>query len=83
MASTERDTDRQAGYTCPACGRPVESEVVRRKTLGIFVPRWGPGACHHADCPRSADEPAETGSRKRHVRAPGRADPRPYQGRHR
>ncbi|MFF4577251.1 hypothetical protein [Streptomyces sp. NPDC001389] len=50
----------QAGHEqriCPACGKPVETVVRRRKSLGIFIPEWGPGPCRNADCPRSA--PAE------------------------
>ncbi|MEU6891630.1 hypothetical protein ABZ934_07475 [Streptomyces sp. NPDC046557] len=40
---------------CPVCGRPVERVIVgRRKSLGIFVPEWGPGPCHAPDCPRYA-----------------------------
>ncbi|WSI74753.1 hypothetical protein OG599_34335 [Streptomyces sp. NBC_01335] len=81
MARTERQTDRQAAYVCPACERPVGSVVARRKTLGIFVPRWVPGPCHTPGCPRCADEPATTTSpSKRHVRAPGRPEPRPFHG---
>ncbi|MFF2193127.1 hypothetical protein [Streptomyces sp. NPDC058157] len=50
----------QAGHeqrTCPACGTPVETVVRRHKSLGIFVPTWGPGPCPDPDCPRHA--PAE------------------------
>ncbi|MGW7451188.1 hypothetical protein [Streptomyces sp. NPDC054787] len=52
----------QAGHeqhTCPACGRPVETIVKRRKSLGIFIPEWGPGPCRNPDCPRYV--PAEGG----------------------
>ncbi|MEV6686118.1 hypothetical protein ACIA6C_06930 [Streptomyces sp. NPDC051578] len=46
----------QAGHeqeSCPVCGRPVERVIVgRRKSLGIFVPDWGPGPCADPDCPR-------------------------------
>ncbi|MEW1636124.1 hypothetical protein AB0469_18850 [Streptomyces sp. NPDC093801] len=50
----------QAGHeqrTCPVCGSPVETVVRRRKSLGIFIPEWGPGPCRNADCRRST--PAE------------------------
>ncbi|GAA0308534.1 hypothetical protein GCM10010302_54090 [Streptomyces polychromogenes] len=50
----------QAGHaqrTCPACGSPVETVVRRRKSLGIFVPQWGPGPCRNPRCPQYA--PAE------------------------
>lgn len=50
MARTERQTDRQAEYVCPACKQPVASALVRHKTLGVFVPHWGPGPCHNPDC---------------------------------
>ncbi|MER5808188.1 hypothetical protein ABT143_08330 [Streptomyces sp. NPDC002033] len=39
-------------YTCPACGNAVDTLVRRRKSLGIFVPQWGPGPCRNPDCPR-------------------------------
>ncbi|MEU3725765.1 hypothetical protein [Streptomyces sp. NPDC031705] len=37
-------------HVCPACGRPVETVVRRRKSLGIFVPEWSPGPCRNPDC---------------------------------
>ncbi|MEU9606123.1 hypothetical protein [Streptomyces sp. NPDC048057] len=42
----------QAKFRCPACGRPVGTVIKRRKTLGAFVPFWGPGPCHHRACER-------------------------------
>ncbi|WP_329038889.1 hypothetical protein OHT61_15545 [Streptomyces sp. NBC_00178] len=66
MARTERQTGRQAEYACPACKQPVETVIERHKTLGIFVPHWGPGPCRNADCHRHT---AETGAKD----APGRA----------
>ncbi|MBT2406747.1 MULTISPECIES: hypothetical protein [unclassified Streptomyces] len=45
----------QAGreqQVCPACGRPVETVVRRRKSLGIYIPEWVPGPCRNPDCPR-------------------------------
>ncbi|MFJ6853759.1 hypothetical protein ACIQM3_25065 [Streptomyces sp. NPDC091271] len=50
MARTERQTDRQADYVCPACKQPVETVLARHKTLGIFVPHWGAGPCHNPEC---------------------------------
>ncbi|MFF5445061.1 hypothetical protein [Streptomyces sp. NPDC012888] len=44
----------QAGHEqlyCPACGRPVETVITRRKVLGAWVPAWGPGPCRNTDCP--------------------------------
>ncbi|MEV7149936.1 MULTISPECIES: hypothetical protein [unclassified Streptomyces] len=35
---------------CPVCGRTVEAVVHRHKTLGAWVPVWGPGPCRHPDC---------------------------------
>ncbi|MER6224514.1 hypothetical protein ACWCYL_26070 [Streptomyces sp. 900105755] len=35
---------------CPACGQPVERVVRRHKTLGAWVPVWGPGPCRNPDC---------------------------------
>ncbi|MFE7750047.1 hypothetical protein [Streptomyces sp. NPDC057428] len=59
MGSTERQTGRQAEYACPACKQPVETVIERHKTLGIFVPHWGPGPCHNPECHRHT---AESGS---------------------
>ncbi|MEU9447948.1 hypothetical protein [Streptomyces sp. NPDC048277] len=51
--------DSQGDRACPVCGQPVESVVVRRyKTLGAWVPVWGPGPCRNPDC-------AEYGGRSR------------------
>ena len=35
---------------CPVCGQPVETVVRRHKTLGAWVPVWGPGPCRNPDC---------------------------------
>jgi len=37
-------------HVCPVCGQPVETVVGRYKTLGAWVPKWGPGPCHNPDC---------------------------------
>ncbi|MFE2068380.1 hypothetical protein ACFXDH_39435 [Streptomyces sp. NPDC059467] len=42
--------DSQGRQTCPVCGQPVESVVRRHKTLGAWVPVWGPGPCRNTDC---------------------------------
>ncbi|MEU0130698.1 hypothetical protein [Streptomyces sp. NPDC006289] len=56
MARTERQTGRQAEYVCPACKQSVETVLERHKTLGIFVPHWGPGPCHNPECHRHVPE---------------------------
>ncbi|MGW1501508.1 hypothetical protein ACWCQW_23535 [Streptomyces mirabilis] len=44
-------------HVCPACRQPVTTTVVRRhKTLGAFVPVWGPGPCHNPECERYVGE---------------------------
>ncbi|SED73978.1 hypothetical protein SAMN05216532_5537 [Streptomyces sp. 2231.1] len=45
---------------CPVCGQPVETVVRRHKTLGAWVPVWGPGPCRNPDCAAGAGaaEPA-------------------------
>ncbi|MEU6593202.1 hypothetical protein ABZ923_28935 [Streptomyces sp. NPDC046881] len=43
------DSDAPA---CPVCGQPVETVVKRHKTLGAWVPVWGPGPCRNPDCGR-------------------------------
>ncbi|MEW2298728.1 hypothetical protein AB0958_01895 [Streptomyces sp. NPDC006655] len=42
---------------CPACGQAVESVVRRHKTLGAWVPVWGPGACRNPECAEYAGAP--------------------------
>ncbi|MDX3755547.1 hypothetical protein ACWDBO_08475 [Streptomyces mirabilis] len=37
-------------HVCPACRQPVTTVVRRHKTLGAFVPVWGPGPCHNPEC---------------------------------
>lgn len=48
MVKNKRKSD---AYMCPACKQSVPPEVHRRKSLGVFVPVWGPGACQNRDCP--------------------------------
>ncbi|MFF5017044.1 hypothetical protein [Streptomyces sp. NPDC001165] len=50
-------------HVCPVCGQPVETVVGRHKTLGIWVPLWGPGPCRNPDCPAYGEpaEPTDTG----------------------
>ncbi|MEV6259501.1 hypothetical protein AB0M42_01850 [Streptomyces sp. NPDC051784] len=66
MARTERQTGRQAEYACPACKKPVATVLARHKTLGIFVPHWGPGDCRNPACHRytepDRDVPAGRGA---------------------
>ncbi|MER6570055.1 hypothetical protein ABT288_28670 [Streptomyces sp. NPDC001093] len=38
-------------HVCPVCGQPVDTVVGRHKTLGAWVPVWGPGPCRNPDCP--------------------------------
>ncbi|MGW5657425.1 hypothetical protein [Streptomyces humi] len=42
---------------CPVCGQAVESVVRRHKTLGAWVPVWGPGACRNPECGEYAGSP--------------------------
>lgn len=72
MASTERQTDRQAAYACPACKKPVDTVLARHKTLGIFVPHWGPGPCHNPECHRYGESPGTPSERTAPSRAAGR-----------
>ncbi|RII16043.1 hypothetical protein DSC45_15760 [Streptomyces sp. YIM 130001] len=48
--TNSRKADSQGGIVCPACKRPVETAVRRRKVLGAFVPVWGPGPCRNEKC---------------------------------
>ncbi len=48
MVKTKREVD---AYVCPTCKKSVPAEAHRHKTLGVFVPVWGPGACQNRECP--------------------------------
>ncbi|MFF3553205.1 hypothetical protein ACWD4V_08715 [Streptomyces tsukubensis] len=52
MGSAARGTAHspQTAFRCPECGERVETVMRRHKTLGAFVPLWGPGPCHNAAC---------------------------------
>lgn len=45
-------------HVCPVCGQPVATVVRRHKTLGAWVPVWGPGPCRNPTCDAYADESA-------------------------
>lgn len=49
-------TDEQV---CPVCGQPVATVVRRHKTLGAFVPVWGPGPCRNPKCEAYVDKADE------------------------
>jgi hypothetical protein len=66
MSKREHETGPQGTVVCPACTRPLRMTVKRRhKTLGVFVPVWGPGPCHTPDCPEYLKEPEPSPSRER------------------
>ncbi|MFE2536438.1 hypothetical protein [Streptomyces sp. NPDC059371] len=45
--------------------QPVATIVHRYKTLGAWVPKWGPGPCHNPDCAACTDEPGHGHGRGR------------------
>ncbi|MFG2604585.1 hypothetical protein ACGFT2_13670 [Streptomyces sp. NPDC048514] len=55
---------------CPVCGQPVATVVRRHKTLGAWVPVWGPAPCGNPDCAAgtgtdvAATPPAEPPARR-------------------
>ncbi|MET8560474.1 hypothetical protein ABZV75_07610 [Streptomyces flaveolus] len=49
-------------HVCPVCGQPVETVVKRHKTLGAWVPVWGPGPCRNPDCAAYAETGRPAGS---------------------
>ena len=52
---------------CAVCERPLGMTVKRRhKTLGVFVPVWGPGPCHNPDCPEYLEEPKPSSHPREH-----------------
>lgn len=58
MSKAEHETGPQGTLACPVCKHTLEMIIKRRhKTLGIFVPVWGPGPCHNPDCPECPAAP--------------------------
>jgi hypothetical protein len=58
MSKAAHETDPRGTQVCSVCKHPLEMTIKRRhKTLGIFVPVWGPGACHNPDCPEYLEKP--------------------------
>ncbi|MET8767456.1 hypothetical protein [Streptomyces sp. NPDC004658] len=66
------------GHVCPVCGQPVETVVKRHKTLGAWVPVWGPGPCRDPGCAAYAEpgRPADPG-RSAETGRSVKAGPRP------
>lgn len=60
-------------HVCPACRQPVTTVVRRHKTLGAFVPVWGPGPCHNPECEAYVGEPWPGVGASRPVRRTGSA----------
>ncbi|MFF5754844.1 hypothetical protein ACFY7A_05290 [Streptomyces longwoodensis] len=52
---------------CPACGQSVETVVRRYKTLGAWVPRWGPGPCRNPGCEAYRAEDGEDAPHATHT----------------
>ncbi|MEV0220185.1 hypothetical protein [Streptomyces sp. NPDC050704] len=46
-------------YVCPVCKQPVDTVVRRHKTMGVFVPIWGPGPCQNLRCAAYEEEDSE------------------------
>ncbi|KOG09673.1 hypothetical protein [Streptomyces viridochromogenes] len=58
MSKAEHETGPQGTPVCPVCKQPLEMTIKRRhKTLGIFVPVWGPRPCHNPECPEYLEKP--------------------------
>lgn len=55
---TSHDPERR--QVCRACGGPVGSVMKRHKTLGAYVPLWGPGPCHNPACALHVPEEDES-----------------------
>lgn len=43
-------------HVCAVCGQPVATVVRRHKTLGAWVPVWGPGPCRNPECEAHAGD---------------------------
>ena len=56
-------------HVCSECGQPVATVLKRYKTLGAWVPKWGPGPCRNPKCRAYAD--AAEGEQPRAAVRPG------------
>ncbi|MFC8272709.1 hypothetical protein ACFUJR_09230 [Streptomyces sp. NPDC057271] len=60
MGKKEHEVGPQGKLFCPVCKQNVDAVVKRRhKTLGLFVPVWGPGPCRNPECPEYLEEPVQ------------------------
>ena len=68
---------KEDSKACPVCKQPVEPVLRRHKTLGVFVPDWGPGPCRNPECERyDQGAQGETGqAAAQNQRADGTAEP--------
>ncbi|MFE7767322.1 hypothetical protein [Streptomyces sp. NPDC057438] len=58
MSKTEHEASSQRLLVCPVCKQRLEMTIKsRHKTLGVFVPVWGPSPCHNPDCPKHLEKP--------------------------
>lgn len=58
MSKVKRKAGPQGTLVCSVCKHTLDMVIKRRhKTLGIFVPVWGPGPCRNPDCPEYLEEP--------------------------
>ncbi|GAA2484998.1 hypothetical protein GCM10010393_14870 [Streptomyces gobitricini] len=62
MVKMKRESET---YVCPTCQESVPVALHRHKTLGVFVPVRGPGACQNRDCPDYRLEPDRKPPRSR------------------
>lgn len=61
MGKNKQAIEPQAGPTCPACKNRVGTIIKgRHKSLGCYVPLWGPGPCHNPHCPEYGQTPEHT-----------------------
>ncbi|MFD3377349.1 hypothetical protein [Streptomyces sp. NPDC058697] len=51
MSKTEHETSPPGTLVCPVCKHPLDMSIKKRhKTLGVFVPVWGPDPCQNPEC---------------------------------
>lgn len=64
MGKKEHEAARRGSLLCPVCKKRVDTVIKgRHKSLGVYVPVWGPVPCQNPDCREHAEAPVCTRTR--------------------
>lgn len=61
MGKKDHGIGQKGSLLCPVCKNRVDTIIKgRHKSLGAYVPVWGPGPCHSPDCSEHVEAPEHT-----------------------